>query len=305
MATKKNDAAGSEFSRAPRAARGLKKPKPEQPALFLVDDEDPAVLMARDLAGPVAGLDEAGRGPLAGPVVAACVVLPHPLPECLLALNDSKALDEAAREALFPVIQREAVAWGIAVVEAPRIDEINILRASLEAMAIALDACERMLQVKLGPQNQLKGALLDGNQRAPLPAHVVQRTLIGGDAKSRPIMAASILAKVARDRRMKDEHLAHGVYGFDVHKGYPTPKHLEALRQHGPCPLHRRSFAPVRDAVAAASAASSALTSSALISPANSSSSGPAGLGLLDGLLDAGALPPPGAALPETLVGNA
>jgi len=222
-----------------------KKAKPAQPALFLLDIEDPAVMLARDLGGLVGGLDEAGRGPLAGPVVAACAVLPHPLPEALLALNDSKALDEAAREALFPLIQQHALAWGIAVVEAERIDEVNILRASLEAMAQSLAQCEAMLGA------EIKGALLDGNQKAPLPARVIQKTLVGGDAKSRPIMAASILAKVARDRRMKAEHDRFPLYGFLIHKGYPTPKHLEALKEHGPCVLHRRSFAPVRDALAA------------------------------------------------------
>lgn len=287
MATKKqtSSASNSGSKAAPNsggkgAAKGAgkaSKKTTEHPALFLLDDEDPAVLLARDLGGPVAGLDEAGRGPLAGPVVAACVVLPHPLPECLLPLNDSKALDEEAREALFPIIQQEALAWGIAVVEAARIDEINILRASLEAMAISLESCERMLahrssegRSEVGGAGvvEVKGALLDGNQRAPLLARVVQKTLVGGDAKSRPIMAASILAKVARDRRMKDEHLAWPVYGFDIHKGYPTPKHQEALKLHGPCPLHRRSFAPVRDAVEAAAAAATSSGASSSLNPA-------------------------------------
>ncbi len=222
-------------------ARGAKA-KP-QPALFLLDDDDPALVLARELIGPVAGLDEAGRGPLAGPVVAGCVVLPHPLPEVLLALNDSKALDEDAREALFPLIQHHALAWGVGVVEAARIDEINILRASLEAMAIALERCELMLKAPL------KGALLDGNQRAPLPLRITQRTLVGGDAKSRPIMAASILAKVLRDRRMVEEHARFPSYGFDAHKGYGTPQHLAALKLHGVTALHRRSFAPVREAL--------------------------------------------------------
>jgi ribonuclease HII len=243
MATSKPQAPRATTSKATQTAKAAKARKPrEQPALFLLDDEDPAVVLARDLGGVVGGLDEAGRGPLAGPVVAACVVLPYPLPEALLPLNDSKALDEEAREALFPLIQQLAVAWGVAAVEAGRIDEINILRASLEAMAIALERCEAMLG------GEVKGALLDGNQRAPLPGRVIQKTLIGGDAKSRPIMAASILAKVSRDRRMKDEHARFPAYGFDVHKGYGTPRHLETLHHHGPCPLHRRSFAPVREA---------------------------------------------------------
>ncbi len=204
---------------------------------------DPAVSLGRAVGGPIGGLDEAGRGPLAGPVVAACVVLPDPLPASLSGLNDSKELDHGAREALFPLIQRDAVAWGIAIVESERIDTENILRASLGAMAEAFLLCE----ARLG--RPLVGALLDGNQRAPLPARVVQRTLVGGDALSRPIMAASILAKVARDRRMVEEHARWPVYGFDAHKGYGTPMHLRALREHGPCPLHRRSFAPVRKAL--------------------------------------------------------
>lgn len=214
-----------------------------QPALFDLPAGDPAVAWALDLGGPVAGLDEAGRGPLAGPVVAACVVLPDPLPEALLPLNDSKKLDEAAREALVPLIESRALAWGVAVVEADVIDRLNILRASLQAMADALAACE----ARLG--RPIHGALLDGNQKAPLPARVQQRTLVKGDSLSRPIMAASILAKVARDRRMVREHEAWPVYGFNVHKGYPTPAHLKALVEHGPCPLHRRSFAPVKAAL--------------------------------------------------------
>jgi ribonuclease HII len=226
-----------------------RKNQPEQTSLTLGtadrDTTDPAVDFARALFGPVGGLDEAGRGPLAGPVVAACVVLPEVLPASLAALDDSKKLDEAAREALFPLIQRDALSWGVAVVDAAVIDEKNILRASLQAMAEALAACEARLSAPLA------GALLDGNQRAPLPARVAQRTLVGGDALSRPIMAASILAKVTRDRLMLDEHRRWPAYGFDAHKGYGTPQHLRALVEHGPCPLHRRSFAPVRKALLA------------------------------------------------------
>jgi ribonuclease HII len=171
------------------------------------------------------------------------VVLPDPLPEPLRALDDSKKLDEAAREALFPLIETHALGWGVAVAEAEAIDRSNILRASLQAMADALAACE----ARLG--RPILGALLDGNQKAPLPPRVQQRTLVKGDSLSRPIMAASILAKVTRDRRMVREHEAWPVYGFDVHKGYPTPAHLKALAEHGPCPLHRRSFAPVKAAL--------------------------------------------------------
>jgi ribonuclease HII len=225
-----------------RYLSGVPRRKPH-PALFVSDVEDPAIAWSQQLGGPVAGLDEAGRGPLAGPVVAACVVLSNPLPSVLTALNDSKKLDEASRNALAPLIEQHALGFGVAVVEASVIDERNILRASLVAMAEALAACEQRLGLPI------VGALLDGNQKAPLPTRVHQRTLVKGDSLSRPIMAASILAKVTRDRRMVDEHGRWPVYGFDVHKGYPTPSHLKALAEHGPCPLHRRSFAPVKAAL--------------------------------------------------------
>jgi ribonuclease HII len=225
-----------------------KKQKREaQPGLpMVVVDEDPAVVLRRSLRKEfphafVAGLDEAGRGPLAGPVVAAACVLPDKLPRALLGLNDSKALTEEQRETLFPIIQEHALVFDVAVVEAPRIDEINILRASLEGMRIAFEKCSERIP--------LLGALIDGNQKAPLPAKVRQKTVIGGDARCRMIMAASILAKVTRDRRMKEEHTRFPDYGFDEHKGYGTPQHLVALKKHGPCELHRRSFAPVREAL--------------------------------------------------------
>ena len=214
-----------------------------QPSLFL-GGGDPAVALSRALGGcPVAGLDEAGRGPLAGPVVAAACVLPDDVPDELRGLNDSKKLSAAERDALYPAILRHARAWGIAWAEAPRIDEVNILRASLEAMAAAFALCE----TRLG--DAIAAAAVDGNQRAPLPRRVMQETIVEGDAQSRAIMAASILAKVTRDRRMVEEHERHPAYGFDAHKGYPTPRHLEVLARVGPCVLHRRSFAPVREAL--------------------------------------------------------
>jgi len=220
------------------ASRRRRSPQVSRPLDGALTAVDPAVEWAHALGGPVAGLDEAGRGPLAGPVVAACVVLPEPLPCSLRGLDDSKKLDQAAREGLYPAIERDAVAFGVAIVEAERIDDENILRASLLA-------CE----ARLG--RPLLGALVDGNQRAPLPARVAQRTLVGGDALSRPIMAASIVAKVTRDRRMIAEDARWPAYGFAGHKGYGTPRHLKALVEHGPCPLHRRSFAPVRNALLA------------------------------------------------------
>ncbi|MCC7071247.1 MAG: ribonuclease HII [Deltaproteobacteria bacterium] len=212
-------------------------------SLFL-DEGDPVLALSRALGGrPVAGLDEAGRGPLAGPVVAAACVLPEPLPAALDGLDDSKKLSEAEREALYPRILEHARAWGVASVEAPRIDEINVLRAALEAMAHAFAQCEQRLGVPI------VAAAIDGNQAAPLPRRVMQQTIVQGDAKSRAIMAASIIAKVTRDRRMLIEHARHPAYGFDQHKGYPTPQHLEVLGRVGPCAVHRRSFAPVRAAL--------------------------------------------------------
>ena len=208
--------------------------------VFTLSATDPADEFARELShvARVAGLDEVGRGPLAGPVVAAAVVLDAARP--IDGLNDSKKLTPASREELYPLILERALAIGIGIVEAAIIDEMNILRASLHAMALAFAECE----ARLGAE--IEGALLDGNQRAPLPARANQRTLIGGDAKSRPIMAASIVAKVLRDRRMCEEAERHPGYGFEKHKGYGTAFHQEALRRLGPTPLHRRSFAPVQ-----------------------------------------------------------
>ncbi len=207
---------------------------------------DPAhQLQASLLGAAVAGLDEAGRGPLAGPVVAACVVLPDCLPDSLRALNDSKQLTHNQRDALYALVVTHARAFGIAFVEAERIDAVNILQASLAAMAEAFESCERALGV------QVAGAIIDGNMKAPLPARVQQRPVIGGDGLSRCVMAASVLAKVARDRRMVLEHARFPQYGFNAHKGYGTPQHLRALKAHGPCALHRASFAPVREATRA------------------------------------------------------
>jgi ribonuclease HII len=210
-----------------------------------VRSRDPAVQLADALGkgAAVAGLDEAGRGPLAGPVVAAAVVLPAPVPRPLTGLNDSKLLTHRQREALYPLIVRHALAFGVATVEVDRIDTINILRASLEAMAIAFERCRALLG------RPIAGAVVDGNMRAPLHDDVVQRTVVNGDGLSRPIMAASILAKVTRDRRMQEEHERWPDYGFAAHKGYGTPEHLRALFRLGPSPLHRRSFAPVRAAL--------------------------------------------------------
>ena len=184
----------------------------------------------------VAGVDEAGRGPLAGPVAVAAVIL-HPA-RPIQGLDDSKKLTPARREALYPLIVERAQAWHIEMMDAADIDRLNILQATLEGMRRCLQA--------LGPQVQL--ARIDGNA-VPKGLPCMAEAIVGGDALEPAIMAASILAKVARDRWMIQLHAQHPHYGFDVHKGYPTPAHLAALSLHGPCPHHRRSFAPVRQAL--------------------------------------------------------
>ncbi|WP_146909083.1 ribonuclease HII [Arenimonas daejeonensis] len=181
----------------------------------------------------IAGVDEAGRGPLAGPVAVAAVILDPSRP--IAGLGDSKALSEARREALEPVIRERALAWHIELVSAAEIDRLNILRATLAGMSRAVHALDPAAQ----------HALIDGNRLPPgLPCPA--EALVKGDAREPAIMAASILAKVARDRWMRELDALHPGYGFAVHKGYPTPAHLENLRRLGPCDQHRRSFAPVR-----------------------------------------------------------
>ena len=184
----------------------------------------------------VAGVDEAGRGPLAGPVAVAAVILDPSRP--IAGLGDSKALSATAREALFPVIEANALATAIVLVHADEIDRLNILRATLEGMRRAV------LALPVAPSR----VLVDGN-RIPPGLGIEAEAIVKGDAKVASISAASILAKVARDRWMSGLDLAHPGYGFAAHKGYPTPEHLDALRKLGPCAAHRRSFAPVRAAI--------------------------------------------------------
>jgi ribonuclease HII len=185
----------------------------------------------------IAGVDEAGRGPLAGPVVVAAVILDPARP--IDGLADSKRLSEKRREQLYPLIVERALAHAIVCVEAVEIDRVNILNATLAGMTRALE----MLDV--APML----ALIDGNrlpQSPPCPAHAIVR----GDATEPAISAASILAKVARDRILVEYETRWPGYGFAQHKGYPSPAHLEALQRLGPCPEHRRSFAPVRSVCA-------------------------------------------------------
>ena len=187
----------------------------------------------------LAGVDEAGRGPLAGPVVAAAVVMPESwvvegIPESLQHLNDSKQVNEKVREELFEVIDSdESIESGIGVVDAPLIDEVNILQATHQAMNDAL--------AKITPPVQ--HALVDG--RAVGTLKVPQTAIIKGDGKSYVIAAASILAKVTRDRLMIEYDQEYPGYGFARHKGYGTRAHLSAIEKLGVCPIHRMSFAPL------------------------------------------------------------
>lgn len=181
----------------------------------------------------VAGIDEAGRGPLAGPVTAAVVILPRGA-DFLAELHDSKQLTEAVRERLYGVLTTHPdVRWACAVVEAEEIDLLNILRASHEAMRRALAA------LAMTPCH----VLIDGLAVRPFPCP--QTPLVKGDARSLSIAAASVIAKVTRDRLMLEHDRRWPQYEFARHKGYPTPRHLARLAEHGPCAIHRRSYEPV------------------------------------------------------------
>jgi len=182
----------------------------------------------------VAGVDEAGRGPLAGPVVAACVVLPPAA--TLRGVRDSKELSQAEREAAFHRIVAVAVATGVGAASVEEVDAFNIRMATLLAMRRAVEA------LGITPQ----GLLIDGKDAILVPG-VPCEAVVDGDAKSLSIAAASILAKVTRDRLMDDCAATYPVYRFQENKGYGTPDHLEALRTHGPCKIHRKSFRPVRE----------------------------------------------------------
>jgi ribonuclease HII len=186
-----------------------------------------------DVPGLVAGVDEAGRGPLAGPVVAAAVILDELKP--IKGLKDSKQLGPKTRERLYDEIRAKALCCCVAEASVDEIDTLNILQATLLAMRRAVEG------LRLKPAR----VLIDGNR---LPVMAIQmEAIVKGDAKVRAISAASILAKVHRDRLCLTLHEAHPQYGFDAHKGYATAEHLAALRAHGACVQHRRSFAPVRE----------------------------------------------------------
>ena len=176
----------------------------------------------------ICGIDEAGRGPLAGPVVAGAVVLPKG--KRILYVNDSKKLSEKKREELFDVIKEEALSFGLGIVSPERIDEINILQATYEAMREAVN------KLSVSPDILL-------NDAVTIPGiDIRQVPIIKGDAKSLTIASASILAKVTRDRIMAEYDLQYPEYGFAKHKGYGTKAHIDAIRQFGPCPIHRKTF---------------------------------------------------------------
>ena len=185
----------------------------------------------------IAGLDEAGRGCLAGPVVAAAVVLP--CQHNIVGLNDSKKLSPQKRLRLYHSIRTQACCVGVSCAPPTQVDRINVLQASLQAMHKAF------IQAQANSCTQLTGAITDGPYEAPLPANITQYARVQADAQWACVMAASIVAKVLRDRLMQLLHAYYPGYGFAQHKGYPTALHRQAIKQLGICPLHRRSFAGV------------------------------------------------------------
>jgi len=191
--------------------------------------------LERAAPGPVCGVDEAGRGPWAGPVSAAAVILDGPI----RGLDDSKALSARRREELEPMIKARARAWAVGFASPEEIGRLNILGATGLAMRRAVEALSLLPAF----------ALVDGNYAFTLPCPV--RTVVRGDSLCASIAAASILAKTARDRLMTEMDALHPGYGFAAHKGYGVPEHAEALARLGPCPIHRMSFAPVRRCLAA------------------------------------------------------
>lgn len=181
----------------------------------------------------IAGVDEAGRGPLAGPVAAGAVILPEDI-EIMAGVNDSKQLTAGKRKQLAERIKEAALCWSVALATVEEIERLNIRNASLLAMARAVDKLDLKPDILL-----VDGFIIPG-------VKIKQQAIVGGDAKSLSIAAASILAKVERDKIMEEYHALYPRYGFDQHKGYGTRQHIEAIMQHGPCPVHRRDFKPVR-----------------------------------------------------------
>lgn len=216
-----------------------------QPSLTLEPEPIGTVEAALAARGEraVIGVDEVGRGPLAGPVVVAAVVMPLPIPGWTPGLTDSKQLTEAARRQWDAEIRAQIAQFAVVEIDAVEIDRLNILQASLEGMRRAVEELGRRW-----PESRALEVLVDGNKRFDAP-HRVQQCLVGGDARAFSIAAASVLAKVHRDTWMTAAAARYPGYGFERHVGYPTPEHLRALAELGPCALHRRSFGPVRRAV--------------------------------------------------------
>lgn len=190
----------------------------------------------------VFGIDEAGRGPLCGPVTAACCILPKD--EKILYLNDSKKLSEKRREEVYEEVMEKAIAYGIGMAGPERIDEINILNATMEAMKDAYENCLMMLREQGTAVNEmlpLSVVLIDGNRTVP-GINEKELCVVHGDAKCPSISAASCIAKVTRDRLLYEYDKEYPEYGFGNHKGYGTKEHIEALKKYGPLPIHRKSF---------------------------------------------------------------
>ncbi len=215
----------------------------EQPSLFAARGPEIGEIEAWCLQRgifPVIGVDEAGRGPLAGPVYAAAVVLDcREQPDWLEILDDSKKLKAEVREEAAGLIKEHALAWAIARRDHDVIDDINILQASLRAMEDAVE------QVCAAIDTSIQRVFVDGNQ--PIRTEVPQQPLVKGDGRSYHVAAASILAKVARDQEMLEHHLRWPHYAFDSNKGYGTAAHRKAIAEIGPCPIHRKSFGGVRE----------------------------------------------------------
>ena len=190
-------------------------------------------------AQSIAGIDEAGRGPLAGPVVVACAVMPRD--SMIEGVNDSKKVSEKKREKLYDEITQEAIAYGVGIIPQEEIDRINILNATKEGLTLAIKEMEKDLKEKQRSFEKPEIILVDALTKIDTD-HIPYRSIIKGDAKSYSIAAASIIAKVTRDRIMRQWDEVYPMYGFAKHKGYGTAAHIAAIKEYGLCPLHRRSF---------------------------------------------------------------
>ena len=187
----------------------------------------------------IAGIDEAGRGPLAGPVVVACVVMPRD--SMIEGVNDAKKVSEKKREKLYEEITNEALGYGVSIISQEEIDKINILNATKEGLTLAIKNLEKDLQEKNRAFQKPEIILVDALTKIDTD-HIPYRSIIKGDSKSYSIAAASIIAKVTRDRIMREWDEVYPAYGFEKHKGYGTAAHIAAIKEYGLCPLHRRSF---------------------------------------------------------------